>query len=172
MDENEEKRYTHGMSVEKVREFLKPFGRDKDIIEFPSSSATVAEAAADLNTEEGRIAKSMSFMTASGPIVIVLAGDARIDNRKFKDTFHEKARMIGPDQVEEIIGHPVGGVCPFGVKDGVTVYLDQSLRRFDYVYPAAGSRNSAIKLTIPELEETSEYKSWVDVTKLPENQGA
>ena len=160
------------MSIENARNHLKKYGKDRDIIEFSSSSATVKEAAADLNTEEGRIAKSMSFMLSSGPVVILAAGDEKIDNRKFKDTFHEKARMIGPDQVEEIIGHPVGGVCPFGVKDGVTVYLDQSLRRFDYVYPAAGSRNSAIKLTIPELEETSEYKSWVDVTKLPEGQGA
>lgn len=160
------------MSIENARNHLKKYGKDGDIIEFSSSSATVKEAAADLNTEEGRIAKSMSFMLSSGPVVILAAGDEKIDNRKFKDTFHEKARMIGPDQVEEIIGHPVGGVCPFGVKDGVTVYLDQSLRRFNHVYPAAGSRNSAIKLTIPELEETSEYKSWVDVTKLPEGQGA
>ena len=166
MDENEEKRYTHGMSVEKVREFLKPFGRDKDIIEFPSSSATVAEAAADLNTEEGRIAKSMSFMTASGPIVIVLAGDARIDNRKFKDTFHEKARMIPPEDVEAMTGHPVGGVCPFAINDGVKVYIDVSVKRFDTVFPAAGTPSSAIELAPEELFMISRSAGWVDIAKL------
>lgn len=171
VDENEEKRYTHSMSVEKVREFLRPFGRDKDIIEFPSSSATVAEAAADLNTEEGRIAKSMSFMTASGPIVIVLAGDARIDNRKFKDTFHEKARMIGPDDVERLTGHPVGGVCPFALPDDVTLYLDISLKRFSTFYPAAGSTNSAIEMTAEDLEKIAQPKSWVDIAKEAEVNG-
>lgn len=165
MDENGEKRYTHAMSVEKVREFLKPFGRDKDIIEFPSSSATVAQAAADLNTEEGRIAKSMSFMTASGPIVIVLAGDAKIDNRKYKDLFHEKAKMIGAEDVERLTGHPVGGVCPFALPDGVKLYLDVSLRRFDAFYPAAGSTNSAIRMTSDELETISQPEAWIDVAK-------
>ncbi len=170
VDENEEKRYTHSMSVEKVREFLRPFGRDKDIIEFPSSSATVAEAAADLNTEEGRIAKSMSFMTASGPIVIVLAGDARIDNRKFKDTFHEKARMIGPDDVERLTGHPVGGVCPFALPDDVTLYLDISLKRFSTFYPAAGSTNSAIEMNAEDLERIARPKGWIDIAKSTEQQ--
>ena len=168
MDEKEEKRYTHSMSVEKVREFLKPFGRDNDIIEFPSSSATVAQAAADLNTEEGRIAKSMSFMTASGPIVIVLAGDARIDNRKFKDLFHEKARMIGAEDVERLTGHPVGGVCPFALPDDVKLYLDISLRRFDAFYPAAGSTNSAIKMTAEDLERIAQPEDWIDVASVPE----
>ena len=157
------------MSIENARAHLAKYGKDKDIIEFSTSSATVKEAAADLNTEEGRIAKTMSFMLSDGPIVILAAGDGKIDNRKFKDRFHEKAKMISPDYVENIIGHPIGGVCPFGVKENVRVYLDVSLKRFDYVYPAAGSRNSAIKLTIPELEKTSEYKEWVDVTKLPES---
>ena len=157
------------MSIENARAHLAKYGKDKDIIEFSTSSATVKEAAADLNTEEGRIAKTMSFMLSDGPIVILAAGDGKIDNRKFKDRFHEKAKMISPDDVENIIGHPIGGVCPFGVKENVRVYLDESLKRFDYVYPAAGSRNSAIKLTIPELEKTSEYKEWVDVTKLPES---
>ena len=160
------------MSLEKVREHLGKYGKAEDVILFDQSSATVKEAAADLGTEEGRIAKTMSFLLSSGPVVIVAAGDEKIDNRKFKDTFHEKARMIGPGEVEELTGHPVGGVCPFAVKDDVKVYLDESLRRFDFVYPAAGTPNSAIRLTIPELEETSEYKSWVDVTKLPEGQGA
>ena len=157
------------MSIENARAHLAKYGKDKDIIEFSTSSATVKGAAADLNTEEGRIAKTMSFMLSDGPIVILAAGDGKIDNRKFKDRFHEKAKMISPDDVENIIGHPIGGVCPFGVKENVRVYLDVSLKRFDYVYPAAGSRNSAIKLTIPELEKTSEYKEWVDVTKLPES---
>ena len=165
MDENGEKRYTQAMSVEKVREFLRPFGRDNDIIEFHSSSATVAQAAADLNTEEGRIAKSMSFMTASGPIVIVLAGDARIDNRKYKDLFHEKAKMIGAEDVERLTGHPVGGVCPFALPDDVTLYLDVSLRRFDEFYPAAGSTNSAIKMNAEDLERISKPKAWIDVAK-------
>ena len=156
------------MSIENARAHLAKYGKDKDIIEFSTSSATVKEAAADLNTEEGRIAKTMSFMLSDGPIVILAAGDGKIDNRKFKDRFNEKAKMISPDNVENTIGHPIGGVCPFGVKENVRVYLDVSLKRFDYVYPAAGSRNSAIKLTIPELEKTSEYKEWIDVTKLPE----
>lgn len=157
------------MSIGNARAHLAKYGKDKDIIEFSTSSATVKEAAADLNTEEGRIAKTMSFMLSDGPIVILAAGDGKIDNRKFKDRFHEKAKMISPDDVENMIGHPIGGVCPFGVKENVRVYLDESLKRFDYVYPAAGSRNSAIKLTIQELEKTSEYKEWIDVTKLPES---
>ena len=157
------------MSIENARAHLAKYGKDRDIIEFSTSSATVKEAAADLNTEEGRIAKTMSFLLSDGPIVILAAGDGKIDNRKFKDRFHEKAKMISPGDVENIIGHPIGGVCPFGVKENVRVYLDESLKRFDYVYPAAGSKNSAIKLTIPELEKTSEYKEWIDVTKLPES---
>ena len=156
------------MSLENVRKYLMKYGKSEDIILFDQSSATVKEAAADLNTEEGRIAKTMSFLLSSGPIVIVAAGDEKIDNRKFKDTFHEKAKMIGPDQVEELTGHPVGGVCPFAVKEGVKVYLDESLKRFDYVYPAAGTPRSAIKLTISELERVSECDGWIDVTKLPD----
>ena len=156
------------MSLENVRKYLKKYGKDQDIILFDQSSATVKEAAADLGTEEGRIAKTMSFLLVSGPIVIVAAGDEKIDNRKFKDTFHEKAKMIGHDDVEALTGHPVGGVCPFALKEGVKVYLDESLRRFDYVYPAAGTPNSAIKLTIEELEKTSECDGWIDVTKLPD----
>ncbi len=154
------------MSIENVREYLRKYGKDGDIIEFSESSATVKEAAADLGEEEGRIAKSMSFLLSSGAIIIVAAGDARIDNRKFKDIFHEKARMIDPGSVEELTGHPVGGVCPFAVKSGVKVYLDESLRRFDHVYPAAGTPRSAIRLTIAELEETSGYTGWIDATKL------
>lgn len=156
------------MSLEKVKDYLKKYGKDDDIIIFEQSSATVKEAARDLGTEEGRIAKTMSFILSSGPIVIVAAGDEKIDNRKYKDTFHEKARMIGPDAVEAMIGHPVGGVCPFAVNDGVKIYLDQSLRRFDFVYPAAGTRNSAIRLAIDELERISKCDGWIDVTKLAE----
>ena len=156
------------MSLENVREYLKKYGKDHDIILFDQSSATVKEAAADLNTEEGRIAKTMSFLLSSGPIVIVAAGDGKIDNRKFKDTFHEKAKMIGLEDVENLTGHPVGGVCPFALKENVKVFLDESLKRFDFVYPAAGTPNSAIKLTISELEKVSECDGWIDVTKLPD----
>ena len=154
------------MSIENVREYLRKYGRDNDILEFPSSSATVREAAADLDTEECRIAKSMSFQTADGVIIIVLAGDGKIDNRKFKDTFHEKARMIAPGDVEDLTGHPVGGVCPFAVKEGVKVYLDSSLRRFETVFPAAGSPNSAIEVTPSDLERLSGAAGWIDVAKL------
>lgn len=153
------------MSIENVREYLRKYGKDQDIMEFQESSATVKEAAADLDTEEGRIAKSMSFMTESGAIIIVLAGDTKIDNRKFKDLFHEKARMIALDSVEEATGHPVGGVCPFAVKEGVRIFLDSSLRRFDTVFPAAGSPNSAIELTPDELERISGAIGWIDVSK-------
>ena len=153
------------MSLEKVKEHLRKYGKDGDIILFDQSSATVREAAQDLGTEEGRIAKTMSFLLSTGPIVIVAAGDEKIDNRKFKDTFHEKARMIGPDEVLELTGHPVGGVCPFAPKAGVKVYLDNSLRDFETVFPAAGSRNSAIEMTPEELEKTSSPESWIDVSK-------
>ena len=154
------------MSIENVREYLRKYGKDGDILEFQESSATVKEAAADLNTEEARIAKSMSFMTAGGAIIIVLAGDTKIDNRKFKDIFHEKARMIALEDVENATGHPVGGVCPFAVKEGVKVYLDNSLKRFGTVFPAAGSPNSAIELTPSELEKLSNAAAWRDVSKM------
>lgn len=154
------------MSIENVREYLRKYGKDGDILEFQESSATVKEAAADLNTEEARIAKSMSFMTADGVIIIVLAGDTKIDNRKFKDIFHEKARMIALEDVENATGHPVGGVCPFAVKEGVKVYLDNSLKRFGTVFPAAGSPNSAIELTPSELERLSNAAAWIDVSKM------
>ena len=153
------------MSLENVREHLRKYGKDQDIILFEKSSATVKEAAEDLGTEEGRIAKTMSFLLSSGPAVIVAAGDEKIDNRKFKDTFHEKARMIGPDEVEALTGHPVGGVCPFALKDGVKVYLDESLKRFSTVFPAAGSASSAVEMTCEELFSCSGAKGWVDVCK-------
>lgn len=153
------------MSVEKVREYFEPFGLAGRILEPEASSATVEEAARAVGCEPARIAKTMSFITADGPVLIVLAGDARTDNKKYKATFGEKAKMIRPDEVEDLIGHAPGGVCPFAVKAGVTVYLDESLKRFETVYPAAGSSNSAIDLTLPELEEYSHAAKWINVGK-------
>ncbi len=156
------------MSIEKVREYMKDFGYEEKILEFSVSSATVELAAKALNTEGARIAKTLSFLLDSGAILIVAAGDARIDNKKYKALFRQKAKMLSPEQVDELIGHSIGGVCPFAVNDGVTVYLDESLKRFTTVFPACGSSNSAIELTIPELEKLSGYKEWVDISKLPE----
>ncbi len=156
------------MAIEKVREYMKGFGYEDKILEFDVSSATVELAANALNTEGARIAKTLSFLLDSGAILIVAAGDARIDNKKYKGLFHQKAKMLSPEQVDELIGHSIGGVCPFAVNDGVTVYLDESLKRFHTVFPACGSSNSAIELTIPELEKLSGYKEWVDISKLPE----
>lgn len=157
------------MSIEKVRSYFRQWpGMEEKILEFPVSSATVAEAAKAVVTEERRIAKTLSFMLDDGPILVVAAGDAKIDNKKFKATFHKKATMLKVDELTELIGHPVGGVCPFGIKEGVRVYLDQSLRRFPSVFPACGSANSAIELTIPELEIYSRFEEWVDVCKIPE----
>ena len=154
------------MSVETVREFFKQYGMEDKVLEFELSSETVELAAKAAGTEPCRIAKTMSFMVADEPILILLAGDVKVDNRKFKDTFHTKAKMLSGDQLIELVGHPHGGVCPFAVKEGVKVYLDESLKRFETVFPAAGSANSAIELTIPELERTSGYIAWVDVAKL------
>ena len=157
------------MSIEKVRSYFRQWpGMEEKILEFPVSSATVAEAAKAVGTEERRIAKTLSFMLDDGPILVVAAGDAKIDNKKFKATFHKKATMLKVDELTELIGHPVGGVCPFGIKEGVRVYLDQSLRRFPSVFPACGSANSAIELSIPELEIYSRFEEWVDVCKIPE----
>ena len=157
------------MSIEKVRSYFRQWpGMEEKILEFPVSSATVAEAAKAVGTEERRIAKTLSFMLDDGPILVVAAGDAKIDNKKFKATFHKKATMLKVDELTELVGHPVGGVCPFGIKEGVKVYLDQSLRRFPSVFPACGSANSAIELTIPELEIYSRFEEWVDVCKIPE----
>ena len=138
------------------------------IQEFDVSSATVELAAAALHCESARIAKTLSFLVNGGGILIVAAGDARIDNQKYKAQFGVKARMIPAEQTEEIVGHRVGGICPFGVKEGVEVYLDRSLERFATVLPAAGSSNSCIELTLPELEKFSGAKGWVDVCKLPQ----
>ncbi len=157
------------MSIEKVRSYFRQWpGMEERILEFPVSSATVSEAAKAVGTEERRIAKTLSFMLDEGPILVVAAGDAKIDNKKFKGTFHKKASMLKVDELPELVGHPVGGVCPFGIREGVKVYLDQSLRRFPTVFPACGSANSAIELTIPELETYSRFAEWVDVCRIPE----
>ena len=141
------------MAIEKVREYFKQYKIEDRIIELSDSTATVALAAASLVTEECRIAKTLSFIIEDKPILIVVAGDAKIDNSKYKGHFHIKAKMIPYEEVNNLIGHNPGGVCPFGINKEVIVYLDESLKRFDYVYPACGSSNSAIKLTIEELEK-------------------
>ncbi len=154
------------MSIERAREHLKKYGYENKILEFDVSSATVDLAAKALGIEGQRIAKSLSFSVDGKAIIIVAAGDARIDNSKYKATFSAKAKMLSPDMVEELIGHKVGGVCPFGINEGVTVYLDESLKRFKTVFPACGSSNSAIELTTEELQKLSGYEKWVDVCKL------
>lgn len=155
------------MSIEKVREHFATFGIAERIMEFDVSSATVELAAKAVGVEGARIAKTLSFLVKDEPILIVVAGDGRIDNKKYKATFSAKAKMLSHDQAAEMIGHAVGGVCPFAVNEGVKVYLDESLKRFETVFPACGSSNSAIELTIPELEKYSEYQNWVDVCSLP-----
>lgn len=153
------------MSVDKVKKYFSQYGMDSRILEFDVSSATVDLAAAALNCEPGRIAKTLSFMVQDTPILIVSAGDVKIDNAKYKAFFGKKAKMLTADQVMELVGHAVGGVCPFAIKDGVTVYLDASLKKYETVFPACGSSNSAIELTIEEMEKYSGYKEWVDVCK-------
>ena len=158
------------MAIELVREYLKAYGRDQDIIELDTSSATVELAAQALGTGPERIAKTLSFMGRDHALLVVCAGDCKIDNHKFKETFHVKARMLKADEVEKYTNHAVGGVCPFAVNEGVDVYLDESLKRFETVFPACGSSNSAIELTIPELEANCDhFQGWVDVCKIPEN---
>ncbi len=158
-----ENRFFEYMSIEKVKHYFKGYGIEGRIKEFEASSATVELAAAALGCEGARIAKSISLKAGDGAIIIVCAGDVKINNQKYKTHFGTKAKMLGFTEVEELIGHAVGGVCPFAVNDGVKVYLDISLRRFDIVYPACGSANSAIGLTIPELEKYSGCIGWVDV---------
>ncbi len=153
------------MSIERVRAYFRSYGIEDRIQELDHSSATVLLAAEALGTEPCRIAKTLSFLVNGSPILIVAAGDARIDNAKYKAFFGTKAKMLSPEEAVELVGHAVGGVCPFAVNDSVAVYLDQSLRRFSTVFPACGSANSAIELTIPELEQYSDCKEWVDVCK-------
>ncbi len=153
------------MSIERVREHFRTYGIESRIQEFDVSSATVELAAAALHCAPQRIAKTLSF-TANGHVVLVVAaGDAKIDNPKYKAQFGAKAKMLSPKEAEGLVGHAVGGVCPFAVNSGVSVWLDVSLRRFDTVFPACGSANSAIELTILELEKYSGYAGWVDVCK-------
>ena len=153
------------MAIEKVREYFSSFGIENRILEFEVSSATVELAAKALNCEPCRIAKTLSFHVEDDVILIVTAGDTKIDNAKYKSFFKAKAKMLSFDEAETLIGHAVGGVCPFGINEGIDVYLDDSLKRFDTVYPACGSSNSAIGLTIDELEKYSQAVGFIDVTK-------
>ena len=156
------------MSIEKARAYLRGFGLDDRILEFDVSSATVELAAQAVGVEPARIAKSLTFQQGEGCVLIVAAGDARIANPKFKAQFGMKASMLSPEAVERLTGHAVGGVCPFGVGPDVAVYLDETLRRFETVFPAAGSANSAIELTPDELFRVSGARAWIDVCRLPE----
>ena len=153
------------MSFEKAKTYLTDKGYGDRVIETEESSATVQEAADALGVEPARIAKTLSFVTPAGPILILAEGTARVDNRQYKDTFFTKAKMIPFDEVEPLTGHAPGGVCPFGINDGVLVYLDESLRKFDVVYPAAGNGQSAVRLTVEELYEVSNAEGWVNVCK-------
>ena len=156
------------MSIEKGRAYFRQFGMEDRVREFDVSSATVELAALALGVEGARIAKTLSFKKDDSCILILAAGDARIDNHKFKDKFRMKAKMLAPEEVLSIVGHPVGGVCPFGINDGIDVYLDESLKRFETVFPAVGSANSAIELDLDELYKYSNAIEWIDVCKLPE----
>lgn len=155
------------MSRERAEKDLEKKGMLDRVIRLSDSTATVAEAAAALGVEPGMIAKTMSFLQEEQPVLILTEGTAKIDNRKYKDTFHIKAKMIPFEDVERYIGHAPGGVCPFGIEDGVTVYLDESLRQFETVYPAAGDDHSAVRLSVEELEQIAGAKGWVDVCKEP-----
>ena len=156
------------MSIEKGRAYFRQFGMEDRVREFDVSSATVELAALALGVEGARIAKTLSFKKDDSCILILAAGDARIDNHKFKEKFHMKAKMLAPEEVLSIVGHPVGGVCPFGINDGIDVYLDESLKRFETVFPAVGTANSAIELDLDELYKYSNAIEWIDVCKLPE----
>lgn len=153
------------LSLERVKNYLGQFGLSDRIMEFDTSTATVELAAEAAGCEPERIAKTLAFMVNSTPVLVVAAGDVRIDNRKFKDEFKSKAKMLSPTELLELVGHNVGGVCPFAIKDGVEVYLDNSLRRFETVFPACGTDNTTIELSLEELEKTSGFKNWVDVGK-------
>lgn len=156
------------MAIKKVREYFKGFGIEERILEFDVSSATVELAAEAVGCEGKRIAKTLSFLVDGNAVLVVCAGDTKIDNPKYKAEFHTKAKMLAFEDVERLIGHAVGGVCPFAVNEGVRVFLDESLKRFETVYPACGSSNSAIELTLEELEKYSNAEKWVDICKIPE----
>lgn len=153
------------MGLDEAKKYLKTWNKDSDVIEFGVSSATVELAAKALNTDEARIAKTLSFMVDGKPVLIVTAGNMKIDNRKYKDEFGCKAVMLSADQVKELVGHEIGGVCPFGVRENVAVFLDIAMRRYDHVFPACGSSNSAIRLDVEELEKIAKAKKWIDVCK-------
>ena len=157
------------MAFDIAKQYLDSKGYGDRVLVFDDSSATVELAAQRIGTEPARIAKSLTFLVDDAAVMILFAGDARVDNGKFKVFFSTKAKMLSHDQVHDMIGHDVGGVCPFGIKEGVKVYLDESLKRFDIVYPACGNDFSAVKLTIPELEELSNFIEWIDVAKNTEN---
>jgi prolyl-tRNA editing enzyme YbaK/EbsC (Cys-tRNA(Pro) deacylase) len=150
---------------EKAKNYLTKYNLENRIIEFETSTATVSLAAAALGITEGEIAKTMAFMVGEEAILVVVAGDKRIDNAKFKNHFHVKAKMIAYEEVEKIIGHAGGGVCPFGINDNIKVYLDETLKVYEYVYPACGNAASAVKLLIKELEVASNYVEWIDICK-------
>ena len=156
------------MSIKEGREYFRQLGLEDKVMEFDESSATVELAAHAIGVEGARICKTLSFYKEDHAMLIEVAGDARIDNHKFKEKFHFKAKMLSPEDVLDLIGHPVGGVCPFGIKDNVEVYCDESLKRFETVFPAVGSGNSAIELTLDELFKYSNSIEWIDVCKLPE----
>ena len=153
------------MSIEKVKEYFKKYQLEERIIEFNGDTSTVALAAQCLGVTEGEIAKSISFKVKEDAIIVVAKGDVKIDNKKYKDFFGVKAKMLSYDEVEKMVGHKVGGVCPFAVNENVRIYLDESLKVYQYVYPACGSSNSCIKLSIEEIEKYSNYIQWIDVTK-------
>ena len=152
-------------SIAKVKEYLARFGAAGRVMELDHSSATVELAAQALGVEPGHIAKTMSFLVDGAPLLVILAGDVRVDNHRFKEAFHKKGRMIPFDQVESLVGHAPGGVCPFAIKEGVPVYLDESLHRFETVYPAAGNDHSAVRLTPEELFRIIPAEGWVDIAK-------
>ncbi len=153
------------MAIDRVKTYFRQYGMEEKVKEFDVSSATVELAAQALSCEPARIAKTLSFMVEGHAILIVAAGDVKIDNHKYKEQFHTKAKMLSQEEAETLVGHAIGGVCPFAVNEGVMVYLDESLKRFETVFPACGSSNSAIELTIPELEKYAVPVQWVDVCK-------
>ena len=154
------------MSFEKAKNHLTEYNLQSKIMQFEVSSATVKEAAVAVGCKEAEIAKTLSFVIGESPILIVVAGDCKIDNGKYKARFSTKAKMIAFEDVERLVGHAVGGVCPFGINDGVKVYLDSSLKRFQKVYPACGSSNSAVEMTLSQLEQASRFEEWIDVCKI------
>lgn len=154
------------MAIDKVKKFFESLGEAQGVVEFEESTATSAQAAQVLGCEVGRIAKTISVFVDKKPILVLMSGDTKIDNKKFRAKFNCRPHMIPIDEVENLIGHAVGGVCPFAVNDGVPIYLDESLKRFEFIYPAAGSSNSVVKLTLEELPRYINFAEWIDVSKL------